>query len=80
MESFNPDGTTIEEERWTGRDLVRSMSEELSDMDEDKVEELSELVGADDVEATKSAQKSKDAAIIKKRKAATKRRRTRSFR
>lgn len=46
MEPFDPVGTTIEEERWTGRELVRSMSEELSDMDE---EELSCLV---DIEMT----------------------------
>lgn len=41
MGPFDPVGTTIEEERWTGRELVRGMSEELSDMDE---EELSGLV------------------------------------
>ena len=46
MGPFDPVGTTIEEERWTGRELVRGMSEELSDMDE---EELSGLV---DVEMT----------------------------
>ncbi|KAL8694872.1 MAG: hypothetical protein Q9218_000536 [Villophora microphyllina] len=42
MEPFDPNGTTIHEERWTGRELVRGMSEELSDMDE---AELSGLVG-----------------------------------
>ena len=41
MQTFDPHGTTIHEERWTGRDLAREMSEELSDMDE---EELSGLV------------------------------------
>lgn len=46
MGPFDPVGTTIEEERWTGRELVRGMSEELSEMDE---EELSGLV---DVEMT----------------------------
>ena len=31
MQSFRPEGTTIEEEQWSGRDLVRAMSEDLSD-------------------------------------------------
>ena len=74
MQSFHPDGTTIEEEQWTGRDLVRSMSEDLSDMDE---EEMSELVdhaendkqrmnGDHDREVTAKAA----AAATKKKKAA----------
>lgn len=41
MAVFDPVGTTVQEERWTGRELVRGMSEELTDMDE---EELSGLV------------------------------------
>jgi NuA3 HAT complex component NTO1 len=41
MDPFDPTGTTLYEERWTGRDVARDMSEELSDMDE---EELSGLV------------------------------------
>ena len=52
MVPFDPVGTTIEEERWTGRDLVRGMSEELSDMDE---EELSGLVSLDSGETVSSA-------------------------
>ena len=49
MEPFDPSGTTIEEERWTGRE---GMSEDLSDMDE---EELSGLVGVDDVEGHRTS-------------------------
>lgn len=41
---FDPVGTTVHEERYTGREVLRGMSEELSDMDEDT---LTELVGAD---------------------------------
>ena len=49
MDPFDPVGTTVFEERWTGRDVARGMSEELSDMDE---EELSGLVeGNLDIEA-----------------------------
>ena len=44
MEPFDPRGTTVFEERWTGREVARGMSEELSDMDED---ELSGLVDGD---------------------------------
>ena len=48
MEPFDPMGTTVHEERWTGRELVRSMSEDLSDMDE---EELSGLHPCDNQDA-----------------------------
>ncbi|KAK4508285.1 hypothetical protein PRZ48_002023 [Zasmidium cellare] len=45
---FHPVGTTVHEERYDGRDVLRNMSEELSDMDEDT---LTELAG-NGVEAT----------------------------
>ncbi|KAI5291534.1 nuA3 HAT complex component nto1 [Ascosphaera aggregata] len=37
MEPFDPVGTTIHEERWTGREVLRDMSEELSDFDEEEI-------------------------------------------
>ncbi|KAJ5238731.1 Zinc finger PHD-type [Penicillium chermesinum] len=40
MEPFDPVGTTIHEERWTGRDVMRGMSEELSELDEDELKDL----------------------------------------
>jgi NuA3 HAT complex component NTO1 len=40
-------GTTVHEERYTGREVMRDMSEELSDMDEDTLMGL-ELSGMDD--------------------------------
>ncbi|MCJ1378127.1 nuA3 HAT complex component nto1 [Xylographa soralifera] len=40
MEPFDPAGTTVYEERWTGREVARGMSEELSDMDEEEVDGL----------------------------------------
>jgi NuA3 HAT complex component NTO1 len=46
MEAFDPHGTTIYEERWTGRDVARGMSEDLTDLDED---ELDGLVDADGI-------------------------------
>ena len=44
---FDIEGTTAFEERYTGRDVMRDMSEELSDMDEDTLMGL-ELSGLDD--------------------------------
>ena len=40
LEQFDPVGTTVHEERYTGREVLRGMSEELSDMDEDTLTEL----------------------------------------
>lgn len=40
LEPFDVDGTTIHDERWTGREVLGRMSEELSDMDEDTLTEL----------------------------------------
>ena len=37
VEQFDPDGTTVYEERWTGQQVLREMSEELSEMDEDEL-------------------------------------------
>ncbi|KAB8229368.1 putative PHD finger domain protein [Aspergillus alliaceus] len=40
MQPFDPVGTTIHEERWTGRDVMRGMSEELSELDEEELKDL----------------------------------------
>ena len=81
MEPFDPSGTTIEEERWTGRELVRGMSEDLSDMDE---EELSGLVEVDDLDtgpdAANGVSELKTAEGPEKKRKTTKRRRWRGFR
>lgn len=82
MDPFDPVGTTIHDERWTGREVVRGMSEELSDMDE---EELSGLV---DVGMTEIAEDLGDGtlhpesgiAAIARRKNGVKRRRWRGYR
>jgi NuA3 HAT complex component NTO1 len=44
VEPFDPDGTTLHEERWTGPEVLREMSEELTDIDD---EELLGLAGED---------------------------------
>ncbi|KAL8763551.1 MAG: hypothetical protein Q9184_000677 [Pyrenodesmia sp. 2 TL-2023] len=81
MEPFDPDGTTVQEERWTGRDLVRGMSEELSDMDE---AELSGLVGNDSTDAVLVEHESpeeaeKAAKALVRKKAAARRNRNRGW-
>lgn len=43
-EAFSPRGTTIYEERWGGREIIRSMSEDLSELGED---DLVNLLDAD---------------------------------
>ncbi|KAF2192764.1 hypothetical protein K469DRAFT_746108 [Zopfia rhizophila CBS 207.26] len=42
MEPFDPVGTTIHEERWTGREVLRDMSEELSELDDDELNGLAD--------------------------------------
>lgn len=46
VEPFDPVGTTIHDERWTGREVLRDMSEELSELDDD---ELNGLADPDDM-------------------------------
>lgn len=82
MIPFDPVGTTIEEERWTGRDLVRGMSEELSDMDEEELSGLVDMgvaeVPSEPVDGRLHPQADTEAS--KRRKAAAKRKRRRGYR
>lgn len=40
LEPFNVQGTTVHEEEWPGRDVLRAMSEQLSELDEDAMNDL----------------------------------------
>jgi NuA3 HAT complex component NTO1 len=40
LEAFEPVGATVHEKRWTGREVLRGMSEELSELDEEAVNGL----------------------------------------
>ncbi len=40
LKGFHLEGTTAAEEQWTGRDAVRSLSEDLTDMDEEELNGL----------------------------------------
>jgi NuA3 HAT complex component NTO1 len=44
LDAFDPQGTTIHDEEWSGREVLRDLSEELSELDEDA---LNGLVDAD---------------------------------
>ncbi|TKA62468.1 hypothetical protein B0A49_08790 [Cryomyces minteri] len=50
LEPFDPIGTTIHDERWTGREVLRGMSEELSEIDDDTLQDL-EDAGMEDAKA-----------------------------
>ncbi|KAF2709795.1 hypothetical protein K504DRAFT_491214 [Pleomassaria siparia CBS 279.74] len=52
MGVFSPVGTTIYEETWSGRDVLRAMSEELSELDDD---ELDGLADSDEMSPTDGA-------------------------
>ncbi|KAK5950964.1 hypothetical protein OHC33_008036 [Knufia fluminis] len=43
-EAFNPEGTTIHDARYNGKDVLRDLSAELSDMDDEQLQDL----GVDD--------------------------------
>ena len=40
VEQFDPIGTTVHEERWTGPDVLRAMSEELSEIGDEELQEM----------------------------------------
>ncbi|KAG9234851.1 PHD-finger domain-containing protein [Amylocarpus encephaloides] len=40
MKEFHPDGTSISQEQWTGREAISRLSEDLSDMDEEALNGL----------------------------------------
>ncbi len=83
MDPFDPVGTTIHEERWTGRDVVRGMSEELSDMDEEELQGLVDEGMADAAQEDaggSSVGSLANAALPARRKSGAKRRKWRGFR
>jgi NuA3 HAT complex component NTO1 len=42
LEPFDPVGTTVHAERWGGREALRSMSEELSELDDETLNGLAQ--------------------------------------
>lgn len=72
LEPFDIHGTTVHEPIWAGREVLKAMSEDLSELDDD---ELDGLADSDPVQAEEEAA---DAQAIELRKAAARKRQRRS--
>jgi NuA3 HAT complex component NTO1 len=72
LEPFDLHGTTVYEPVWAGREVLKAMSEDLSELDDD---ELDGLAGSDPIQPDEDAA---DARAIELRKAAARKRQRRS--
>ncbi len=54
LRDFEPEGTSAVQDQWPGRDAVRSLSEELTDLDEDELKGLGVEINEDSITATAS--------------------------
>ena len=70
VEQFDPVGTTVHEERWTGPDVLRAMSEELSEIGDDELHEMGVDSESNDIEVTVDTPE--DATDLKKKQGALK--------
>ncbi|KAI1212961.1 bromodomain and PHD finger-containing protein [Annulohypoxylon truncatum] len=52
LHDFEPEGTSAIQEQWQGRDAVRSLSEELSEIDEDELKGLGVEINEDSITAS----------------------------
>jgi len=78
FDPFDIDGTDIHEERWTGREVLREMSEELSEIDEEELRGMGkEIDGANNNEDEAANTVAAAAAEAKKVAAARRRKRNR---
>ena len=68
MEHFEPSGTCVHEERYSGREVLREMSEELTDLDDEGMNELS--IGMDMSDTMLTAPQKKMAPAMKKKRRA----------
>jgi NuA3 HAT complex component NTO1 len=74
FETFDVNGTTVYEERYTGREVLRDMSEELSELDDD---ELDGLADSDPIRPTDAPES--NVAAIKKAVARKRQKRSRGW-
>lgn len=72
LEPFDVHGTTVYEPIWAGREVLKAMSEDLSELDDD---ELDGLAGSDPIQPDEEAA---DAQALELRKAAARKRQRRS--
>ncbi|KAI0383092.1 bromodomain and PHD finger-containing protein [Hypomontagnella monticulosa] len=52
LQEFDPEGSTAVQEQWQGRDAVRSLSEELTEIDEDELKGLGVEINEDSITAS----------------------------
>lgn len=67
LERFDPKGTTVYEETWSGRDVLRGMSEELSELDDETMKGLADEEMQDADNAVAGAQTLKVIPAAKKK-------------
>ncbi|KAL9107608.1 MAG: hypothetical protein Q9227_007511 [Pyrenula ochraceoflavens] len=84
-QAFDPDGLTLHEEKWTGRELVRDMSEELSEMGDDELHDLGgENFANENLDTSELTKSPPETAVgtssLNRKKANKNRRRYRGFR
>ncbi|KAI3336907.1 PHD-finger domain-containing protein [Xylariaceae sp. AK1471] len=52
LQEFEPEGTSAAQEQWTGRDAMRSLSEELTEIDDDELKELGVKINDESITAS----------------------------
>ncbi|KAI1378240.1 bromodomain and PHD finger-containing protein [Hypoxylon crocopeplum] len=52
LQEFKPEGTSATQEQWQGRDAVRSLSEELTEIDDDELKGLGVEINEDSITAS----------------------------
>jgi NuA3 HAT complex component NTO1 len=74
LRAFSPEGTTVYDEQWQGRDVLRGMTEELSEIDDDA---LNGLIDKDMPDVAPVSHQSLEVASAHKQRARPKRKRPR---
>jgi NuA3 HAT complex component NTO1 len=77
---FEIDGTNVKELQWTGRDIVRSMSEELTDIDDEELKDMGEEMEGIQLAAAEPVLEEKTLEVPKSAKKPKARKRWRGFR
>ncbi|KAJ4326345.1 hypothetical protein N0V94_000020 [Neodidymelliopsis sp. IMI 364377] len=77
LEPFDIHGTTVHEERWAGREVLRDMSEDLSELDDD---ELDGLADSDPIQPNDAPDADVKAIELRKAAARKRQRRSRAYR
>lgn len=68
LEKFDIRGTTVYDERYTGREVLRDMSEELSELDDDELDGLADTNPIRPLDASNSSVADIQKAVVRKKK------------